>query len=97
MFLAVVDSNIAVNRATDHLSVVFLYDFLCHSTALLSRMFMFLQLLPRLITLEFQFQFQVIAPEFLIKQILQPAGTPPFLQNLVASPVRQAELEHEDH
>ena len=57
----------------------------------------FLQLLPRLITLEFQFQFQVIAPEFLIKQILQPAGTPPFLQNLVASPVRHAELEHEDH
>ena len=34
----------------------------------------FLQLLPRLITLEFQ----VIALEFLIKQILQPAGTPPF-------------------
>ena len=57
----------------------------------------FLQLLPRLITLEFQFQFQVIAPEFLIKQILQPSGTPPFLQNLVASPVRHAELEHEDH
>ena len=60
-----------------------------------ARMFIFLQLLPRLITLEFQFQ--VIAPEFLIKQILQPAGTPPFLQNLVASPVRHAELEHEDH
>ena len=58
-------------------------------------MFIFLQLLPRLITLEFQFQ--VIAPEFLIKQILQPAGTPPFLQNWVASPVRHAELEHEDH
>ena len=58
-------------------------------------MFIFLQLLPSLITLEFQFQ--VIAPEFLIKQILQPAGTPPFLQNLVASPVRHAELEHEDH
>ena len=60
-------------------------------------MFIFLQLLPRLITLESQFQFQVIAPEILIKQILQPAGTPPFLQNLVASPVRHAELEHEDH
>ena len=58
-------------------------------------MFIFLQLLPGLITLEFQFQ--VIAPEFLIKQILQPGGTPPFLQNLVASPVRHAELEHEDH
>ena len=57
----------------------------------------FLQLLPRLITLEFQFQFQVIAPEFLIKQILQPAATPPFLQNLVASPLRHAELEDEDH
>ena len=85
----------AVNRATDHLSVFFLYDFLCHLTTLLSRMFIFLQLLPRLITLEFQFQ--VIAPEILIKQILQPAGTPPFLQNLVASPVRHAELEHEDH
>ena len=56
-------------------------------------MFIFVQLLPRLITLEFQ----VIALEFLIKQILQPAGTPPFLQNLVASPVRHAELEHEDH
>ena len=81
-----------MNRAADHLSV-FLHDFLCHSTALLSRMFIFLQLLPRLITLEFQ----VIALEFLIKQILQPAGTPSFLQNLVASPVRHAELEHEDH
>ena len=56
-------------------------------------MFIFLQLLPRLITLEFH----VIALEFLIKQILQPAGTPPFLQNLVASPVRHADLEHEDH
>ena len=55
----------------------------------------FLQLLPRLITLEFQFQ--VIAPEFLIKQILQPAATPSFLQNLVASPLRHAEFEHEDH
>ena len=53
----------------------------------------FLQLSPRLITLEFQ----VIGLEFLIKQILQPSGTPPFLQNLVASPVRYAELEHEDH
>ena len=74
-----------------------LYDFLCHSTALLSRYVYFLQLLPRLITLEFQFQFQVIALEFLIKQILQPAATPTFLQNLVASPVRYAELEHEDH
>ena len=81
-----------MNRATDHLSGVFLYDFLCHSTALLSRMFISLQLLPRLITLEFQFQ--VIAPEFLIKQILQPAGTLPFLQNLVSSPVRHTELEH---
>ena len=30
-----------------------------------------------------------------LKQILQPAGTPLFLQNLVASPVRHAELEHE--
>ena len=56
-------------------------------------MFIFLQLLPRLITLEFQ----VIALEFLIKQLLQPARTPPFLQNLVASPVRHAEVEHEDH
>ena len=84
-----------MNRATDHLSGFYLRDFLCHSIALLSRMFIFLQLLPRLITLEFQFQ--VIAQEFLMKQILQPAGTPPFLQNLVASPVRHAELEHEDH
>ena len=83
-----------MNRATDHLTGFLLYDFLCHSTALLSRMFIFLQLLPRLIiTLEFQ----VIALEFLTKQILQPAGTPPFLQNLVASPVRHAELEYEDH
>ena len=99
MLLATVDMQhslhvliMAVNRAADHLCG-FLYDFLCHSTALLSRMFIFLQLLPRLITLEFQ----VIALESLIKQILQPAGTPPFLQNLVASPVRHAELEHEDH
>ena len=83
-----------MNRAADHLSVVFfLYDFLCHITALLLHMFIFLQLLPRLITPEFQ----VIALEFLIKQILQPAGTPPFLQNLVASPVHHAELEHDDH
>ena len=100
MFLAVVDMQHSlhvlvwhVNRAADHLSVFLLYDFLCHSTVLLSRMFIFLQLLPRLITLELQ----VIALEFLIKQILQPAGTPLFLQNLVASPVRHAELEHEDH
>ena len=82
-----------MNRATDHLSGFFLYDFFYQSRALLSRMFIFLQLLPRLTTLEFQ----VIAPEFLIKQILQPAGTPPFPQNLVASPVRHAELEREDH
>ena len=83
-----------MNRAADHLSVFFfLHDFLCHITALLLHMFIFLQLLPRLITLEFQ----VIALEFLIKQILQPAGTPPFLQNLVASPVRHAELKHDDH
>ena len=106
MRLAVVDMQhslhvliVAVNRAAGHLCVLFfvvcffLYDFICHSTALLLCMFIFLQLLPRLITLEFQ----VIALEFLIKQILQPAGTPPFLQNLVASPVRHAELEHEDH
>ena len=89
-----------MNRVADHLSVYFLYDFLCHITALLLHMFIFLQLLPRLITLEFQviaLEFQVIALEFLIKQILQPAGTPPFLQNLVASPVRHAELEQEDH
>ena len=58
-----------------------------------ARMLIFLQLLPRLSTLECQ----VIALEFLIKQILQPAGTPPFLKNLVASPVRHAEFEHEDH
>ena len=83
-----------MSRAADHLSVVFfLYDFLCHSTALLLHMFFFLQLLPGLITLEFQ----VIALEYLIKQIVQPAGTPPFLQNLVAPPVRHAELEHQDH
>ena len=82
-----------MNRATDHLSVFFLYDFLCHSTALLSRMSIFLHILHRLITLEFQ----VIALEFLIKQVHQPAGTPPFLQNLLASPVRHAELENEDH
>ena len=100
MLLAVVDMQhslhvliMDVNRAADHFMCFFLHDFLCHSTALLSRMFIFLQLLPRLITREFQ----VTAPEFLIKQILQPAGTPPFLQNLVASPVRHAELEHEDH
>ena len=41
MFLAVVDMNIAVNRATDHLSAFFLCDFLCHSTALLSCMYIF--------------------------------------------------------
>ena len=31
-----------------------------------------------------------------IRQILQPAGTPPFLRNLVGSPVR-SELEQEHH
>ena len=100
MLLAVVDMQhslhvliMAVNTAADHLCGYFLYDFLCHSTALLSRMFIYLQLLPRVITLEFQ----VITLEFLLKQILQPAGTQQFLQNLVASPVRHAELEHEDH
>ena len=61
MLLAVVDMQhslhvliMAVDRAADHLCVFFLYDFLYHSTALLSRMFIFVQLLPRLITLEFQ-------------------------------------------
>ena len=81
-----------MNRAADHL-FVFLYDFLYHSTVLLSRMFICLQLLSRLITPEFQ----VIALEFLIKQILQPARTPSFLQNIIASPDRHAELEHKDH
>ena len=64
----------------------FSHDFLCYITALLLRMFIFLQLLP-----------QLIAPEFLTKQILQAAGTPPFLRNLVTSPAHQAELEQEDH
>ena len=61
MLLAVVDMQhslhvliMAVNRAADHLCGFFLHDFLCHSTALLSGMFIFVQLLPRLITLEFQ-------------------------------------------
>ena len=31
-----------------------------------------------------------------IRQILQPAGTSPFLRNLAVSPVRHAELEQED-
>ena len=57
------------------------------------RVCLFFYNLHRLIALEFQ----VIALEFLIKQILQPAGTLPFLQNLVMSPVRHAELEQEDH
>ena len=35
---------------------------------------------------------QLIALEFHIRQILQPAGTPPFLRNLVASPVRTLNL-----
>ena len=93
MFLAVVDMQHSCEQSHWSFICFFFYDFLYHSTALLSRMFIFLQLLPRLITLEFH----VIALEFLIKQIFQPAGTPPFLQNLVASPVRHAELEHEDH
>ena len=63
------------------------------SSVTTQRMFVFLQLLPRLITIEFQ----VIALEFLIKQILQAAGTQPFLRNVVASPVRHAELEQEDY
>ena len=100
MFLAIVDMQhslhvliMACEQSRRSFIWFFLYDFLCYSTALLSRMFIFLQLLPRLITLEFQ----VITLEFLIKQIRQPAGTPPFLQNLVASPVRHADLEQEDH
>ena len=100
MLLAVVDMQhslhvliMAVNRAADHLCGFFRLISSVTAQALLSHMFIFLQLLPRLSTLEFQ----VIALEFLITQILQPAGTPPFLQNLVASPVRHAELEHEDH
>ena len=65
---------------------LFLYDFLCQIIALLLRIFIFLQLLP-----------QLIALEFLIREVLQAAGTPPFLQNLVASPARHAELEEEYH
>ena len=97
-----------MNRAADHLSICFFRKISsvtsqpCYCICLC-----FLQLLPRLITLAFQvitlefqvitLEFQVITLEFLIKQILQPAGTPPFLQNLVASPVRHAELEHDDN
>ena len=84
-----------MNRATDHLSVSFCMISSVTAQPCYRVMFIFLQLLPRLITLEFQFQ--VIALEFLIKQVLQPGGTPPFLQNLVSIPVRHAELEHEDH
>ena len=47
--------------------------------------FYFLQLSP-----------QLIALDFLVRQILQPAGTPPFLRNLVVSPVHHAEFEQED-
>ena len=83
-----------MNSTADHLSVVFFFMISSVTAQPCYRVCLFfLQLLPRLITLEFQ----VIAVEFLIKQILQPAGTPPFLKNLVASPVRHAELEHEDH
>ena len=39
----------------------------------------------------------MIAPGFIITQILQPTATALFLQNLVASPVRHAKHEHEDH
>ena len=86
-----------MNRATDHLSVSFCMISSVTAQPCYRVMFIFLQLLPRLITLEFQFQFQVIALAFLIKKVLQPGGTPPFLQNLVSRPVRHAELEHEDH
>ena len=48
MLLAVADMQhsshvliMAVNRAVDHLCGFLLFDFLCHSTALLSRMFIF--------------------------------------------------------
>ena len=80
-----------MNRADDHL-------FFCMISSVTAQpcyrvCSFFLQLLSRLITLECQ----VIAFEFFIKQILQPAGNPPFLQNLVASPVGHAELEQEDH
>ena len=64
---------------------LFSHDFLCHITALLLRTF-YLQLSPQLTALEFR-----------IRQILQPAGTPSFLRNLVASLVRQAELQQEDY
>ena len=62
-----------------------MHDLLCHITALLLHKFIFLQLSPQLIVLEFR-----------IRQILQPAETPPLLRNLVVSPVRHAELEQED-
>ena len=72
--------SIHVLIMADH--YLFSYDFLCHRTTLLSRMFIFLQFLPKLIALK-----------FLIRQILPPAETLPFLRNLVTSPVRHAELE----
>ena len=82
-----------MNRAADHLSVFFCMISSVTAQPCYRVCLFFLQLLPRLITLEFQ----VITLEFLIKQIRQPAGTPPFLQNLVASPVRHADLKQEDH
>ena len=64
----------------------FSHDFLCHITALLSRMFILYSFSPQRIALECR-----------MRQILQPAGAPKFLRNLVASPVRHAQLEQEDH
>ena len=61
-----------VNRAADHLSIFVRYPLSHHSLAI--AYVYFLQLLP-----------QPIVLEFLIRQILQAAGTPPF-RNLVTSP-----------
>ena len=74
-----------MNRAADHLSLLF-FGMISSVTAqpCYRVCLFFLQLLPGLVTLEFQ----VIALELLIKQIFKSAVTPPFLQNLVASPVR---------
>ena len=95
MFLAVVDMQHSLHvliMACEQSRCSFICFRMISSVLAIAYVY-FLQLLLRLITLEFQ----VIALEFLIKQILQPAGTPTFLQNLVASPVRHAEIEQEDH
>ena len=76
-----------MNRAADQLSI--LDDFFFPITVLQLAVFLFY-------SFDFDYIIFIIAQEFRIRQILQPAETPPFLQDLIASPLR-SELVQEDY